>query len=911
MAAARMVEFELSQMGLSKQTRSSKLKSNEEVVRKQRPDSVRNCYYQMRKRIDAERILSLDEDYIFGNDSAVACIGISNEGFQEAAATSHPALPVIVEIEGTAVAPTFGLSVSSLDIEDGTFSQMDSFLAAREVEAVGSAFTTNSMDTLEVNSAAVSTIPNGCYGFSRHDPSIMLSSTALGSGNEYISAENVHHLAEDMPQAIGENTSSIHHMPYIVESSLSLDVIRTALTIDNESIVNPLPVFDRDSGDCKTIETRFGLMQEASRENFSILGMLSQPSIRNWDSDAVLLMPSISAGMKENADEQFVVADDKADSSGLKESQRDGCLMSNSFTTKEDIDLPSEGLNQSLVMRLHHESLEQPASHILSASCERAHVYGSGDGNDMLDKEECLNIGYNIAVTPVKVEAQPEPSECLHIRSVGCFNNSVLERSVCEQSQNLDMVSASTHMPPIPTQVGQECKNDVAKLGVASFTFHENCQPLLLFVHGPMVCTLNTEDSDVPCNDDFVPLVYQELSSISAAVQSSYAEQITDGGSLTTKGTPGNQRPLYSGLGGVKKEPITLEKLMEADTELRQDASKDEESNKSCTDYNGGKLEVFEFTAPSVVCQEEVAKKDDCNAGIPSSIVSTSVATSALQDGNMTAPLVLENSSGDKFDLLHSHDSNQGAVHDGSVDFMRPLQFEIALPAIQDNSVQICQAEPLAPIEAGLQDSQVINSEEAAAHQFPGNLEVQISDSDEDLPHFSDVEAMILDMDLDPGEDESFSAIAESKRLYKHHKRVLVRLEYSANSAMQRSLVSKGAFAILYGRHLKYFIRKNEVSIGRATQENIVDIDLGKESRANKVSRRQAMIRMKEGGVFYLENHGKHPIAVNSRVIASGQRIRLGSNRLIEICGMRFIFEIDKRLAKKQVEPILQAKFLG
>ena len=68
---------------------------------------------------------------------------------------------------------------------------------------------------------------------------------------------------------------------------------------------------------------------------------------------------------------------------------------------------------------------------------------------------------------------------------------------------------------------------------------------------------------------------------------------------------------------------------------------------------------------------------------------------------------------------------------------------------------------------------------------------------------------------------------------------------------------------------------------------------------------------MKEGGVFYLENHAKHPIVINIHVIASGKQIHLGSNHLIAIDGMRFICEMDKRLAKKQVEPILQAKFLG
>lgn len=911
-AAARMVEFELSQMEFPKPTRSSKVKSNEEVVRKRRPESVHNHYYHMRKRIDAERILSLDDNCIFANDSAVTCIGSANGGFQEAAATVDAVFPATVDMEGTDVAPSFGLSGSSLDIEDRTFSQMVSFLAAGGVEAVGSAFTTNSIDSLEVNSAGMSARPNGCYDFSRHDPSNMLSATAVGSGNDHVSVENVSHLVEDIPQDIVENAATIHHMPYIVESRMPLDATGTALTVDNIPIVNPVPVFDHDPGDCKTIDTRFvrtGLKQEASAEHVSTLGMLSQPCIRDWEADAVLLMPSMTAAMKENADEQIKGADDKADGGGLKEPQRDGCLMLNSFTTKEDIHLPTEGLEQSLVMMTQLESPEQSAFHFLSTSSGGAHVHGSGDGHDMLDKAKCLNIGYNISVTPVKVEPKPEPSEYLNIKAIDCLANSVSGKLICEQSRDLDIVCASPCMSPVPTQVGQQCTNDVANLGEASFTFHDTCQPLL-FVHGPMVCTLNTEDTDVPCNDDFVPLAYQELSPISAPVKFSYSDQITGGGSLTAKDLPGNQGPLFSGSGIVKNEPETLEKLMEVDNELRPAACKDEESNKPCTGYNGVKMEVLEFTAPSVVCQEEVTRKDDCNPGIPSSTVFNTVVTNVLQEGISTVASVVENNSGDKFDLLASHESIEGPVHDGSVDFMRPLKFGGTFPGIQDNLAQVCQAESLAPIEVGFKDSQVMNSEEAAVHQFPGSQQDQFSDSDEELPQFSDVEAMILDMDLDPGEDESFSAIAESKRLYKHHKRVLIRLEQAANSAMQRSLASKGAFAILYGHHLKYFIKKNEVSIGRLTQENIVDIDLGKEGRANKVSRRQATIKLKDG-VFYIENQGKRTIAVNSHNIASGRRIRLGSNCLIEIGGMRFIFEMDKRLAKKQIEPILQARFCG
>lgn len=891
-AAARMVEFELSQMELSKPTRSSKLKSNEEFVRKQRPESVRNHYYNMRKRIDAERILSLDDNCFFANESAVTCIGSANGDFQEVAATIDAVCPATVDMEGTAVAPSFGFSSSRLDIDDRTLSQMVSFLATREVEAVGSAFTTN-----------------GCYDFSRHDPSNILSDTVVGGGNEHISVENVNQLVEDMPQAIVENAATIHHMPYIVESRMPLDATNTALTADNVPIVSSVPVFDHNPGDCKTIETRFVRtehMQEASAENASTLDMLSQPTIRDWEVDDVFLMPSMIAGIKDNVDVQIKGADDEADGRGLEEPQRDGCLMLNSSTTKDSIHLSSEGLEQSLVMEPQHESLERSAFQFLPTSSEGAHVYGSGDGHDMLDKVRCLNIGYNNSCTPVKIELQPEPSECLDIKAVDSLANSVSEKSVCEQSRDLDIVSASPCMSAVPTQVSQESKNDAAKLGGASFTSHDTCQPLL-FVHGPMVCTLNTEDTDVPCNDDFVPLAYQELSPISAAFQFSYTEQISAGGSLTAKGMPANQRPLYSGSGMVKKEHETLEKLMEAENELRPAALKDEENKKSCIGYNGIKMEVFEFTAPSVVCQEEVARKEDCNPGIPSSTTLTTVLTNVLQEGISTAPSVVENNYGDKIDMLPSYESIEGPLHHGSVDFTRPLKFEVT----QDNIAQVYQDESLALIDVGYKDSQILYSEEAAVHPFPGSQHDQFSDSEEELPQFSDVEAMILDMDLDPGEDESFSAVAESNRLYKHHKRALVRLEQAANSAMQRSLASKGAFAILYGRHLKYFIKKNEVSIGRETLENIVDIDLSKEGRANKVSRRQAAIKLKEDGLFYLENYGKHVISVNSHNIASGQCIRLSSNCLIEIGGMRFIFEMDKRLTKKQFESIPQARFCG
>ncbi|EFJ18598.1 hypothetical protein SELMODRAFT_420081 [Selaginella moellendorffii] len=132
-------------------------------------------------------------------------------------------------------------------------------------------------------------------------------------------------------------------------------------------------------------------------------------------------------------------------------------------------------------------------------------------------------------------------------------------------------------------------------------------------------------------------------------------------------------------------------------------------------------------------------------------------------------------------------------------------------------------------------------------------------ESDDEIVRFSDVETMILDIG-----DNEHSAIhglcvyyIESKRFYGQHQMTILRLEQSVNAVMQRYLTRKGAIAMLYGYHLKYLMVANEVSIGRRTQGNVIDVDLAQEGPANRVSRKQASIKIDEDGIFHLKNLGK------------------------------------------------------
>ncbi|XP_021908302.1 uncharacterized protein LOC110822479 [Carica papaya] len=139
-------------------------------------------------------------------------------------------------------------------------------------------------------------------------------------------------------------------------------------------------------------------------------------------------------------------------------------------------------------------------------------------------------------------------------------------------------------------------------------------------------------------------------------------------------------------------------------------------------------------------------------------------------------------------------------------------------------------------------------------------------------------------------------------------KRTIIRLEQSARSSMQRAIASQGALAVLYGRHSKHYIKKSEVILGRATNDFDVDIDLGKEGRPNRISRRQAIIKMDDEGSFFLKNLSKILVCINGKDVSNGEITPLTNNCLIEIRGMGFVFEVDQKSVRRYLEKDKQAR---
>ncbi|KAF3440756.1 hypothetical protein FNV43_RR19042 [Rhamnella rubrinervis] len=323
-----------------------------------------------------------------------------------------------------------------------------------------------------------------------------------------------------------------------------------------------------------------------------------------------------------------------------------------------------------------------------------------------------------------------------------------------------------------------------------------------------MDCKLNSEDPEIPCNDDIHPFMFDY-----PVVQSRYIKASDPGcSSLNHKY---NEQEIRS----LKKEETLAHPFP-----------------------------AFQNTVPKI------------NANHP--LASCGVKRE-LSDGNCLVP-VSKHDNNVPADPSSSR-SGYGAPNSTANQVLKEEEINAALISTEPNSTNAAYMETEA-------NSSALDEEES----------MKEFDDDNDIPNFSDVETMILEMDLSPDEDDSY--VSKEVLRYQHEdtKRKIIRLEQCARSSMQRTIAHRNAFAILYGRHLKQYIKKTEVILGRATEENEVDIDLAKEGHANKISRRQALIKMEGDGSFFLKNIGKSSIFLNGKEVASGQLLSLCSNSLIE-----------------------------
>lgn len=334
-----------------------------------------------------------------------------------------------------------------------------------------------------------------------------------------------------------------------------------------------------------------------------------------------------------------------------------------------------------------------------------------------------------------------------------------------------------------------------------------------------MVCTLNMEDPEIPCNDDFIP-------------STSYHSHKARSGLSLSSTNRGNRE---QGRSFLKKEKNHTQ------------------SSEPCQIMG---LQASSNFGPKYPLVSSGVKCEIAGSNYLNSVSRQALSAHLDQSPCMTA---------------------SGPLHiNGEV--MTKLE-----------SSDICNAMTF-PLDA---EAGPTRDDFQEPQGSPSIVDPEESESGDDVPCFSDIEAMILDMDLCPNDWDTYVGREVSRYLHEDAMRAIVRLEQCVQSSIRRAVASRGALAVLCGRYLKHYIRKPEVILGRSTYDFDVDIDLGRGGGTNKISRRQALIKLEKDGSFSLKNLGRCSMFLNGREVASGQRLDLSSGCLIEVKGISFLFEMN------------------
>ncbi|XP_067094313.1 microspherule protein 1 [Osmerus mordax] len=169
--------------------------------------------------------------------------------------------------------------------------------------------------------------------------------------------------------------------------------------------------------------------------------------------------------------------------------------------------------------------------------------------------------------------------------------------------------------------------------------------------------------------------------------------------------------------------------------------------------------------------------------------------------------------------------------------------------------------------------------------------------------NFSDAEQMVDDAKLKESRDE----VLEHELMIsdRHQKREIRQLEQElprwqvlvdSITGMNSPDFDNQTLAALRGRMVRYLMRSREITLGRATKDKQIDVDLSLEGPAWKISRKQGIIKLKNNGDFFIANDGRRPIYIDGRPVLSGNKWKLNNNSVVEIAGLRFVFLINQEL---------------
>ncbi|SPP84599.1 microspherule protein 1-like [Drosophila guanche] len=169
------------------------------------------------------------------------------------------------------------------------------------------------------------------------------------------------------------------------------------------------------------------------------------------------------------------------------------------------------------------------------------------------------------------------------------------------------------------------------------------------------------------------------------------------------------------------------------------------------------------------------------------------------------------------------------------------------------------------------------------------------------LQSFSEAEAQAFHVNVNEPIDEALEAELElqnrrNKRSIRLLENEISRMSVLVDSGRGPRELDNNTIACLCGHRVRFLMQHPEINFGRDGKEGSdwqVDVNLALEGPAEKVSRLQGTIKLRNDGLIFIANAGKREIFVQGKPLLTGHKTRLEDNMLVEICGLTFTFIIN------------------
>lgn len=447
-ASACMIEFEHSASTLpSKFNRSGNPKENKCISGKRKAESVRSCYYALRKRICNEPFNSMDLSFLVAPNSS----NYVGNGDEHLSASCMP---------GDPISNPFGFEGSDMDAMDNSFPQ-------------------NMMDS--------AVAPNG---------DLIINTFNAGLQNPVavnfpIEQNNTH---EEIPHVFGENLPLAGNGSGFEELGQSQEFPECSFfKADELGVKTPSP-FDHINGDqpnmCSEFEGSkvYSPVSECGASLSSLDYSSPLPGMSIWKTVSAPALP-VDIGLKDKdlgSGDTFELPDDY-DTRNTRTSGYDVPL-----DVKVEIKMESDDFKGNSSPEGY---LAELSNSLLGFTNEEELLFMNIDGKDMIDKSYYDGLSSLLVNSPRDVSP------------VDMTNITEAETSV---ALDVCITSSSDAYPGELDDKGGSCNVD----GQMSCNSETQMQSSVLasslqfpeLKDGVIDCTLNTEDPDIPCNDDiFLP----------------------------------------------------------------------------------------------------------------------------------------------------------------------------------------------------------------------------------------------------------------------------------------------------------------------------------------------------------------------------------------------------------------------